>query len=86
MNYFAYIEHIPTQRKYTPVTEKTNEFFRGGRNWRRTKGTMFADAVEADWELNRILHAHREGENRIRIRDWEGRIRQRDFRVVEVEV
>lgn len=80
MSYF-YIEHIPTGRKFTPNDDK---LFRNGRNWRRTKATLMPDADEAFARLERTLESHRSGEKPLKIRDWNGYIRERDFRVVEI--
>lgn len=79
MSYF-YIEHIPTGRKFSPNDDKS---FRNGRNWRKTKATLIPDQGEAYDRLYRTLDAHQNGEKKLKIRDWYGYIRERDFRVVE---
>lgn len=79
MSYF-YIEHIPTGRKFSPNDDRT---FRNGRNWRKTKATLYPGADEAYERLGRTLDAHATGDRKLKIRDWDGFIRGRDFRVVQ---
>ncbi len=88
-----YIQHVPTQRLYTP----NNGQFRPGRNWRKSEGVFYTNSTDAVNEIDRILERHRSGEERLRIRTyggydaprWEdavgdGYIRERDFRVVRL--
>lgn len=78
---YCYIEHIPTGRKFTPNESK---LFRNGRNWRKSMATLMPSYDEAQTRLEMTLDAHRTGEQPLKIRDWDGYIRERDFRVVEL--
>lgn len=88
-----YIEHVPTQRLYTP----NNGTFRTGRNWRKNKAVYYSDANDAVSEVVNLVEKHRSGEQPLRIRSYggydvaraedavgDGYIRERDFRVVEL--
>ena len=79
MSHF-YIEHIPTGRKFTPNDDKS---FRNGRNWRKSKATLIPGENEAYERLFRTLDQHQSGEKKLTIRDWDGYIRERDFKVVQ---
>ena len=81
MSQYFYIEHIPTKRKFSPNDDKS---FRNGRNWRKSKATLIPGEIEAYDRLDRTLSQHQSGEKRLKIRDWDGYIRERDFRVVAV--
>ena len=78
MSHF-YIQHIPTGKMFTPNDDRA---FRNGRNWRKTKATLIPGEIEAYERLYRTLDAHKSGEKPLAIRDWNGYIRERDFRVV----
>jgi hypothetical protein len=87
-----YIEHVPTQRLYTP----NSGTFRAGRNWRKNNAVMFTKEDEAINEAISLVENHRSGAEPLRIRTYggfdcarpedavgDGYIRERDFRVVE---
>lgn len=88
------IQHVPTQRFYTP---NDNGQFRTGRNWRKNKAVFYSDENDAVNEIVSIVGEHRAGNKQLRIRGYggydaaraedvvgDGYIRDRDFRVVEV--
>lgn len=72
-----YIEHKPTQRFYTP---DMGQFDKAGRNWRKTMGTIFPTEHDADTALDTVLNSHY-NEKPLRIRDYNGYVRHRDFAV-----
>lgn len=90
-----YIEHVPTQRLYTP---NTNGNFRTGRNWRKNNAVLFTNKNDAINEVVSLVENHRSGAEPLRIRSYggfdsarpedsvgDGYIRERDFRVVEFD-
>ena len=92
MNLYC-IQHVPTNRLYTP----NNGTFKTGRNWRKSKAVLFTDEQDAANEVERLIENHRSGEERLRIRTYggydvarpedsvgDGYIRERDFRVLEL--
>lgn len=79
---YYYIEHKPSKRKYTPNEGR----FQNGRNWRKSKATLYPAWEEAFRVMNIAIDQHVWNEKPLKIRDWNGAIRERDFRVVEVNL